>query len=47
MMYEMHCTNLLKVLTFDEIAKEYLDDLNKDYIMELNRALLSGGIPPK
>ena len=46
-MYEMYCTNLPKVFTFDAIAKEYLDELNEEYILEMNRALLSGEIPPK
>ena len=46
-MYEMYCTNLPKVFTFDAIAKEYLDELNEEYILEMNSALLSGEIPPK
>ena len=46
-LYEMHTSQLLKIFRFDVKAEELENDLNIEFIEEMNKASLTGEIPPK
>ena len=46
-LYEMHTTHLPKIFKFNEEAEELKNELNTEFIEEMNKALLTGEIPPK
>ena len=46
-LYEMHTSQLLKIFKFNEEAEELKNDLNTEFIEEMNKALLTGEIPAK
>ena len=46
-LYEMHTSQLPKIFKFNEEAEELNNDLNTEFIEEMNKALLTGEIPAK
>ena len=46
-LHELHCTKLPPLFQLDEEAEEYKKSLHREFIDEMNKALIAGEIPPK